>query len=56
MNIAGAIVQLILLIVGALLESNKEQKAKKQAIAKELGDAIKARDTSAITAALSGLR
>jgi uncharacterized membrane protein YvbJ len=52
----GGVISLILLIVSKWLEANAEDKKKKEAIIKELKDAIKNGDTSAITAALGGLR
>jgi hypothetical protein len=52
----GAFLQLLLLIVSKWMEVNNEDKKKKQAIVKELSDAIKAGDTSSITLALSKLR
>jgi uncharacterized membrane protein YvbJ len=55
-TVIGGIVSLILLVVSKWFEANAETKKKQETIIKELKDAIKNGDTSAITATLSGLR
>lgn len=54
--VIGGIIQLVLLILSKSLESNAENKKKKEEIIKELQSAIKSNDPSAITLALSKLR
>lgn len=56
MQIVSGIITLILLILSRVFKANDAQAAKQEAIIKELKDAIPKGDTSAITAALSGLR
>lgn len=48
----GAIIQLILLIFSKWAEKDEAKKQKKEKIQKELADAIKDKDTSAINAAI----
>lgn len=55
LNIIWGVIQLILLIFSKWAEKDTEKKKKKEATKKELSDAIKSGDTSAITAILSGL-
>lgn len=54
--LVSGIVQLLLLIISAFLESNGADKAAKEKIIKELSDAIKNGDPSAITIILDGMR
>jgi len=56
LTILGALIKLIFLIAEIWNTKNKEEKARKEAILKEVSDAIKVGDTSTITAALSRLR
>lgn len=56
MTIVAGIIQLILLILGTMLETNKETKAKKEALANELAKAIKDGNTSGITNVFDQLR
>jgi hypothetical protein len=51
----GAFLQLLLLILSKWAEKDAAKKSKKEEIQKELSDALKAKDTSAITAALDHL-
>ena len=54
--VIGAVVQLILLILGKWLEVDAADKAKKAQLIKELGDAIKTGDVSTINILLSRVR
>ena len=51
----GAFLQLILLIFSKWVERDAEKKKEKAEIQKELEDAIKAKDTSAINAAIDSI-
>ncbi len=51
----GAVLQLILLILSKWGELDAERRKKKAAIQKELEDALKAKDTSAINAAIDSI-
>lgn len=51
----GAIIQLIMLIFSTILEKDKEKKAKKEQALKEMKDAIKDKDPSAVTSILDDL-
>ena len=55
-TLIGGVIQLILLVLARIFEANSAKKKEQIAIIKELADAIKAGNTSDITAALSGLR
>ncbi len=55
-TVISGILQLILLILSTWLESNKEQKAKKQEIVDALAEGIKNNDASAVTLALTKLK
>ena len=53
LNAIGAFLNLFLLILSKWFEFDKEKKAKKEALQKDLKDAIKGKDPSAISATIA---
>ena len=56
MTIVAGVIQLILLVLGMMLETNKEKKAKKKELADALQKALKDGDAAGITAVFDELR